>query len=167
MNWLVFAVLAAAATAAQLTLAPVFTVGRAAPDAALVLVAAIGLRTGLNTACFAGWTLGLLRDLSGGSGPGPFSLMFLGAALVCHFLRGVLFPSRPLSMALGAFVAAWCVHLPYGLLLALRYGGPKGVAVWHALGIALLTAGLGALLAGPFARIRGVAGWPPERELLA
>lgn len=167
MNWIVFAVLTVAATAAQLTLAPIFSVGRAAPDCAVVLLVAIALRAPLNTACIAGWSLGLLRDLTGGSGPGPFALVFLAAALLCSFLRGVLFPSRPASMALACFLAAWAVHAPYGLVVALRYDAPKFPALVHALALAALTAALGACAARPFARIRGVAGWPPERELLA
>ena len=167
MNWIVFAILAALATAAQLTVAPMLGVGRAVPDVAVVLLAAVALRTGRNPACIAGWTLGLLRDLSGGSGPGPFAFMFLLSALASEFLRGVLFPSRPLGMALAAFVAAWVVHAPYGIVLALRYGASVWVALGHALAICVLTAGAGALAARPLAKIRGVAGWAAERELLA
>lgn len=167
MNWIVFAVLAALATAAQIALAPVFSVGRAMPDAAVVLLAAVSLRTGRNTACVAGWTLGLLRDLTSGAGPGPFALTFLGAALLTGALRGVLFPSRPAGMGIGAFVAAWAAHAPYGTVLALRYGSGFWDAVAHALAVAVLTAILGALAARPFARIRGIAGWAPEREMLA
>ncbi|MEK7467117.1 MAG: rod shape-determining protein MreD [Planctomycetota bacterium] len=167
MNWLIFIVLAVLATIAQIALAPLFAVGRAVPDVAIVVLAAVALRTGRNTACIAGWSLGLLRDLSGGSGPGPFALMFLIAALVTGTMRGMLFPSRPLGMAIGCFVAAWAAHAPYGMVLAARYGVGFWDGVGHSLAVAALTAGLGALAARPFARIRGIAGWAPERELLA
>lgn len=167
MNWIVFALLAALATAAQIALAPMFSVGRAMPDLAVVVLAAVALRTPRNTACIAAWSLGLLRDLTGGSGPGPFALMFLLAALVTGSLKGMLFPSRPLGMSIGAFVAAWAAHAPYGMVLAMRYGVGFWGAMGHALAVAALTAGVGALAARPFAKIRGVAGWAPERELLA
>ncbi|MBI2921895.1 MAG: hypothetical protein HYY18_12485 [Planctomycetes bacterium] len=167
MNWIVFLILAITATAAQLTLAPMFGVGRAAPDLAIVLFAAIALRTGTPSSCFAAWSLGLARDLCGGSGPGPFALMFLFSALLTGALRGVLFPSRPLGMGLGAFIAAWMVHAPYGVVMAFRYGTGLGWALAHAFAIAALTGIVGAMAARPFARIRGVAGWAPDRELLA
>jgi rod shape-determining protein MreD len=167
MNWIVFGVLALLATAAQIAVAPLFAVGRAAPDAALVLLAAIALRSGRNTACVAGWTLGLMRDLSGGSGPGPFALMFLVAAIFTNALRGVVFPSRPAGMAMGAFAAAWVAHAPYGVVLAIRYGTGFWSGLLHAFAIAALTAVVGAVSTKFFARIRGAAGWAPERELLA
>ncbi|NUN49229.1 MAG: rod shape-determining protein MreD [Candidatus Brocadiae bacterium] len=167
MNWIVFVLLALVAGAAQLLLAPWLSVGRAAPDFALILVAAVALRTGANTAFVSGWLLGLMRDLSGGSGPGPFALMFLLAAGIVSILRGALFPSRALGMGLGAFVAALAVHFPYGMVLAVRYGTGAWSAAGHAFAIAVLTGVGGALLARPFAKIRGIAGWAPERELLA
>ena len=167
LNWLVFIVLAVLATIAQIALAPLFAVGRAVPDVAVVVFAAIALRTPRNTACIAAWSLGLLRDLTGGSGPGPFALMFLLAALLTNTLRGVLFPSRPLGMAIGCFVAAWAAHAPYGIVLSVRYGAGFWSGISHSLAVAALTAGLGALAARPFAKIRGVAGWAPEREMLA
>lgn len=167
MNWIVFIVLALLATAAQIAVAPVFSVGRAVPDLAIVVAAAVALRTGRNSACIAAWTLGMLRDLTGGSGPGPFAFTFLFAAVLTNALRGVLFPSRPLGMAIGCFVAAWLAHAPYGVVLAVRYGVGFWGAMAHALGVAGLTAIAGALAARPFAKIRGVAGWAPERELLA
>lgn len=167
MNWIVFIVLAAFATIAQIALAPLFSVGRAAPDVAIVILAAISLRTGRNTSCIAGWSLGLLRDLTCGSGPGPFALMFLLAALVGTTMRGMLFPSRPLGMALGCFVTALVAHAPYGIVLSLRYGAGFWNGLGHSFAVAALTAGLGAIAARPFAKIRGIAGWAPEREMLA
>ncbi|KAF0246646.1 MAG: hypothetical protein FD180_465 [Planctomycetota bacterium] len=167
MNWIVFIFLALLATIAQIALAPLFAIGRAVPDVAIVVLAAIALRTGRNTSCIAAWSLGLLRDLTGGSGPGPFALMFLLAALVANTMRGMLFPSRPLGMAIGCFVAALVAHAPYGMVLAARYGVGFWNGIGHSLAVAALTAGLGALAARPFAKIRGIAGWAPERELLA
>lgn len=167
MNWIVFAFLAALATVSQLAVVPLFAIGHAVPDAAIILLAAISLRTGRNTACIAGWTLGLMRDMTGGSGPGPFALMFLLAALLTNLLRGVLFPSRPLGMAIACFLAASCAHLPYGVVLSIRYGMGFWGVVAHTLAVAGFTAIVGALAARPFARIRGIAGWAPEREMLA
>ncbi|MCE9581510.1 MAG: rod shape-determining protein MreD [Planctomycetes bacterium] len=167
MNWIVFAFLAALATVSQLAVVPLFAIGHAVPDVGIIVLAAIALRTGRNTACIAGWTLGLMRDLTGGSGPGPFALTFLLAALLTNLLRGGLFPSRPVGMGIACFIAACSAHAPYGVVLAIRYGMGFWGAVGHTLAVALFTAIVGALAAKPFAKIRGVAGWAPEREMLA
>jgi rod shape-determining protein MreD len=148
MRWLVLWIAGASAVAAQVMVFDRLAVDEARPDLALALSLLVALASRrLESACAAGWLIGLTVDLVSGARFGTFSLLFLAAALAACGLKQVVAGET----AFGQVLVVGAVVLLAGALEALWvYGEIRGLGVgriaWRVTGTALYTALLAPLL---------------------
>jgi len=76
------------------------------PDILLALVIAVAIKTQWETACMAGWMVGLTVDLFSGMPFGTYALLYFLVGLGCSYVAERAFIEHPITQAILAFAAA-------------------------------------------------------------
>lgn len=124
MNWLTFSILAYAAYAIQLVLAPVWMLSNREPMLLLILLVFIGLQAPGMHVAWAAVVLGILADVLGNHHVtgliGPWALGFLAAGYALSQIRNLLFKDSVFTMAIMTLIAGVFALLVATTLQALR-----------------------------------------------
>jgi rod shape-determining protein MreD len=76
------------------------------PDVLLALVIALAIKTQWETACMAGWMVGLTVDVFSGMPFGTYALLYFLVGLGCSYVAERAFIEHPITQAVLAFFAA-------------------------------------------------------------
>jgi rod shape-determining protein MreD len=76
------------------------------PDLLLAIVIALAIKTQWETACMAGWMVGLIMDMFSGMPFGTYALLYFFVGLGCSYVAERAFIEHPVTQAVLAFVAA-------------------------------------------------------------
>jgi rod shape-determining protein MreD len=76
------------------------------PDLLLALVIALAIKTQWETACMAGWMVGLTVDMFSGMPFGTYALLYFLVGLGCSYVAERAFIEHPITQAVLAFAAA-------------------------------------------------------------